>query len=118
MVFLLKNSQKFQTLEVLGKTGGVLGKKLEIFCQNWLIWQVWFTVSLKLCFHSRILKMFRFWILSEKYSEVFKNAKVQGKLSASRNVLMLKGSQTFKFGFFEKKDVFCSKKSLIVAKKC
>ena len=47
-----------------------------------------------------------------KKSEFFKNAMVHRKLSASRNVLMLKGSQTFKFGFFWEKKMFFSEKKL------
>ena len=94
------------------KKWGFSDKKAWIFCQIWLICQVWYTISLKLCFYSRIFKMFRFWILSEKNSEFFKNAIIHRKLSASRNVLMLKGSQTFKFGFFwEKKMFFFGKKA-------
>ena len=92
------------------------GKKTWIFSQNRLIWQVWYTIRLKLIFYSRILETFRFWILSEKSLEFFKNAKVQRKLRASRIVLMLKGSQTFKFGFFGKKRCFSWKKSLIFSK--
>ena len=107
-----KKSQKFQTLDFLGETGRVVWKLRPEFFKNRLVWHVWYTICLKLCFYSRILKTFKIWILSEKILEFFKNAKFHGKLSASRNFLMLKGSQTFKIGFFGKKDVFCSQKKL------
>ena len=107
-------AQNFSILSNFGfswkKKWGFSDKKAWIFCQIWLICRVWYTIRLKLCFYSRILKTFRLWVLSEKFLEFFRNAKVQGKLSASRNVLMLKGSQTFKFGFFGKKVAFYSGK--------
>ena len=78
-------SQNFQTLDFLGKRNGVFRiKKLEFFCQNWLIWQVWCTIRVKFCFCSRILKTFRFWLLSEKPLDFFKNAKNQKKKSRRR----------------------------------
>ena len=77
-------SQNFETLVFLGKRNGVFRiKKLEFFCQNWLISQVWCTIWVKLCFCSRILKTFRFWLLSENPLDFFKNAKNQKKILES-----------------------------------
>ena len=114
--FCLKILKSFKLWNFLEKQVG-FWEKTWIFCQNRFIWQVWYTIRLKLCFYSRILKTFRFWILSENFLEFFKNAKVQGKLSASWNVLMLKGSQAFKFGFSGKKRYFLFKKKLASCEK-
>ena len=89
-------------------------KKLDFFCQNRLIWQVGYTIRLKLCFYSKIIKSFRFWIFWKVFLDFFKNAKVKKKLlSASRNVLMLISSQNVQDLDFLEEKTFFWEKSLI-----
>ena len=115
-------AQNFSKLSNFGfswkKKWGFSDEKAWIFCQKWLVWQIWCTICLKLCFCSGIFKMFKNLLFSEKTLEFFQKRKISKKLwNASQIVIMLKNSQKGpKFGFFGNKEIFFRRKILIFSK--